>query len=141
MSAVRWMAPLCLVSVLWAFSFGVNAPLASVWMPSAGCSDSLIGLNTGAYYLGIALAASGVPWAMRRFGPGALVLGMAGREGDAERQADMTASPHDADRIRHTVFPLPPFLALGGRVGLESPTPYAVDSAPANTYRLGIMQG
>jgi MFS family permease len=78
MSAYRWMAPLCLVSVLWAFSFGVNAPLASVWMKQAGCSETLIGLNTGVYYLGIALAATGVPWAMRRLGPAALLAGMAG---------------------------------------------------------------
>jgi MFS family permease len=75
MPTFRWMAPLCLVSVLWAFSFGVNAPLASMWMQDAGCSDSLIGLNTGAYYLGIALAAAGVPWAMRRFGWVALLAG------------------------------------------------------------------
>jgi MFS family permease len=76
MSAVRWMAPLCVVSVLWAFSFGVNAPLASVWMQAKGCSDTLIGLSTGVYYLGIALAATGVPWAMRRWGSAALVVGV-----------------------------------------------------------------
>jgi UMF2 family putative MFS family transporter len=71
-----WMVPLCLVSALWAFSFGVNAPLASVWMHDAGCGDALIGLNTAAYYLGIALAATTVPWALRRFGPAALLAGM-----------------------------------------------------------------
>jgi MFS family permease len=76
MPSHRWMVPLCLVSVLWAISFGVNAPLASVWMHDAGCSDSLVGLNTGVYYLGIALAAGAVPWAMRRFGAAALLAGM-----------------------------------------------------------------
>jgi MFS family permease len=76
MSAVRWMAPLCVVSVLWAFSFGVNAPLASVWMQTKGCSDTLIGLNTGVYYLGIAVAAIFVPWAMRRWGCAALFMGV-----------------------------------------------------------------
>ncbi len=76
MSPLRWLVPLCLVSVLWAFSFGVNAPLASLWMQEAGCSDHLIGLNTGTYYLGIALASAGVPWAMRRFGCAALFVGV-----------------------------------------------------------------
>jgi MFS family permease len=76
MSANRWMAPLCLVSVLWAFSFGVNAPLASLWMDNAGCSKGLIGKNTGVYYLGIALAAPLVPWAMRRWGSAALFVGV-----------------------------------------------------------------
>jgi MFS family permease len=78
MSPRRWMWPLCLVSTLWAFSFGVNAPLASVWLHEAGCGDTLIGLNTAAYYLGIALAAPAVPWAMRRFGPAALLAGLFG---------------------------------------------------------------
>jgi MFS family permease len=73
----RWIIPLCLASVLWAFSFGLNAPLASVWMRDAGYSDTIIGLNTGTYYLGIALAAVLVPWLMRRWGYRCLVLGMA----------------------------------------------------------------
>jgi MFS family permease len=74
----RWLAPPCLVSVLWAFSFGVNAPLASLWMQRAGFSDSWIGVNTSAYYLGIALAAVSVPWGMRKLGSTALFLGLAG---------------------------------------------------------------
>jgi MFS family permease len=72
----RWLAPLCLASLLWAFSFGVNAPLASLWLRDAHCGDTLIGLNTGTYYLGIALAACAVPWLMRRCGWQALLLGM-----------------------------------------------------------------
>jgi MFS family permease len=74
--SVRWMTPLCAASVLWAFSFGVNAPLAALWMQEAGCGDTLVGLNTGVYYLGIALAAGVVPWLMRRFGSVALTAGM-----------------------------------------------------------------
>jgi len=74
----RWLVPLCLVSHLWAFSFGVNAPLASLWMQAAGCGDSLIGLNTGTYYLGIALAAGVLPWLLSRFGPAPLLAGMLG---------------------------------------------------------------
>jgi MFS family permease len=72
----RWLAPLCLASLLWAFSFGLNASLASLWMQGAGCNDTLKGLNTSAYYLGIALAAGAVPWLMRRFGHRALLAGM-----------------------------------------------------------------
>jgi UMF2 family putative MFS family transporter len=73
----RWTAPLCLASLLWAFSFGVSASLAPLWMQAAGCSDTVIGLNTSAYYLGIALAAGAVPPLLRRWGGGLLLLGMA----------------------------------------------------------------
>jgi MFS family permease len=75
-SLFRWLLPLCLASLLWSISFGVNAPLASLWMQQAGCSDRLIGRNTGAYYLSIALAAGIVPWLMRRWGWAALLVGM-----------------------------------------------------------------
>jgi MFS family permease len=70
------MLPLCLASLLWAFSFGLNAPLASLWMQDAGSTKTLIGLNTSAYYLGIAIAACAVPWLMRRGGYLALFAGM-----------------------------------------------------------------
>jgi len=59
---------LCLVSAGWAFSFGLGAPLASLWLSDAGHSNSIIGLNTGVYYLGIAGTAIAVPWLMRRMG-------------------------------------------------------------------------
>jgi MFS family permease len=72
----RWLVPLCLASLLWAFSFGLNAALAPLWMQDAGWKDTLIGLNTSAYYLGIALAAGAVPWLMRRWGHRALLLAM-----------------------------------------------------------------
>jgi MFS family permease len=72
----RWLVPLCLASLLWAFSFGLNAALAPLWMQAAGWTDTVIGLNTSAYYLGIALAAGAVPWLMRRWGHRALLLGM-----------------------------------------------------------------
>lgn len=72
----RWLVPLCLASLLWAFSFGLNAALAPLWMQGAGWKDTVIGLNTSAYYLGIALAAGAVPWLMRRWGDRALLLGM-----------------------------------------------------------------
>jgi MFS family permease len=78
MSPLRWMPSLCVVSVLWAFSFGVNAPLASVWMSKAGYTEAPVGDSTSIYYLGIAVAATAVPWAMRRFGYAALLVGLVG---------------------------------------------------------------
>jgi MFS family permease len=60
----------------WAFGFGVGAPLASLWLRDAGCSGTVIGLNTGVYYLGTALAAGPIPWLMRRWGRGSLVTGV-----------------------------------------------------------------
>jgi MFS family permease len=72
----RWLSALCLASVFWAFSFGSGAPLASVWLRDRDCSETLVGLNTGTYYLGIALAAGLIPWMMRRWGRPCLVVGM-----------------------------------------------------------------
>jgi MFS family permease len=76
MSPFRWLLPLCLTALLWAFSFGANATLASLWLEQAGFNNTIIGLNTTAYYLGIALAAILVPWAMQRFGAATLWLGL-----------------------------------------------------------------
>jgi len=74
---VRTLIVLCLVSAGWAFSFGLGAPLASLWLSDAGYSDSIVGLNTGVYYLGIALTAIVVPWSMRRFGRSCPAAGFA----------------------------------------------------------------
>jgi MFS family permease len=73
----RWLLPLCLTSFLWAFSFGAGAPLASLWMQHAGFQDTVIGLNTGMYYLGIVLAAGVVSRLLERWGQGCLLLGLA----------------------------------------------------------------
>jgi MFS family permease len=62
--------------MFWAFNFGLGAPLASLRLQDAGCTAKVIGLNTSVYYSGIALAASVVPWMMRRWGRGCLVVGM-----------------------------------------------------------------
>jgi MFS family permease len=72
----RTLITLCLVSAAWAFSFGLGAPLASLWLQDAKQSNTIIGLNTGTYYLGIALAAGLVPWLMRRWGRGCPIAGM-----------------------------------------------------------------
>lgn len=72
----RWLPALCAAALCWAFSFGVGAPLASFWLEDQGHSATVIGLNTGAYYLGIALAAPAVPWLLRRYRRGVLLAGM-----------------------------------------------------------------
>jgi MFS family permease len=72
----RNLVVLCVASAGWAFSFGLGAPLASLWLHQAGLSAKAVGLNTSVYYLGIALASAVVPWLMTRAGRGCLVGGM-----------------------------------------------------------------
>jgi MFS family permease len=67
---------LCLASAGWAFSFGLGAPLASLWLHDAGLNAKWVGLNTSAYYFGIALASLAVPWLMARADRGCLVGGL-----------------------------------------------------------------
>jgi MFS family permease len=67
---------LCLASGGWAFSFGLSAPLASLWLRDAGRSAGVIGLNTSIYYLGVVLAALVVPHLMRRAGRAIVVGGI-----------------------------------------------------------------
>jgi MFS family permease len=67
---------LCLASAGWAFSFGLGAPLASLWLHDAGLSAKVVGLNTSVYYLGIALASFAVPRLMARADRGCLVAGV-----------------------------------------------------------------
>lgn len=74
----RWvLAVLCLASAGWAFSFGLGAALASRWMHDAGCSGTLVGLNTSFYYAGVALASLAAPALMRRSPRACVVGGMA----------------------------------------------------------------
>jgi MFS family permease len=74
--STRTLLVLCPASLCWAFGFGVGAPLASLWLRDAGCSGTVIGLNTGIYYLGTALAAGPIPWMMRRWGRNSVVAGV-----------------------------------------------------------------
>src|SRR5205807_6373420 len=53
----RTLAVLCLATAGWAFNFGVAAQAITLWLSAAGCSDVVIGCNTGTYYLGIILGA------------------------------------------------------------------------------------
>lgn len=72
----RTLRMLCLASAGWAFSFGLGAPLASLWLRDSGHSSRIIGLNTSLYYLGIALAALAVPWLMRRASRACVLAGI-----------------------------------------------------------------
>jgi MFS family permease len=65
-----------LASLGWALSFGLGAPLSALWLRDAGFSARSIGLNTSAYYLGVALTAPLVPWLMRRANRLCVVAGM-----------------------------------------------------------------
>jgi MFS family permease len=72
----RSLFVMCLASAGWAFSFGLGAPLASLWLHDAGLSAKLVGLNTSAYYFGIVLASLAVPYLMARADRGCLVGGL-----------------------------------------------------------------
>src|SRR5437773_1243431 len=72
-----WALPLLsLASLGWAFSFGLGAPLSSLWLEQAGLSAGSIGLNTSLYYLGVALASPLVPCLMRRGSRACVLAGM-----------------------------------------------------------------
>ena len=60
----RRLAFISLASLGWAFSFGLGAPLASLWLKQAGCSDTVIGLNTAVFYL------TGIFTRVEKLGPG-----------------------------------------------------------------------
>jgi MFS family permease len=71
----RALTMICLASAGWAFSFGLIAALASLWLAKEGWNQTVVGLNISCYYLGIALAALVVPRLMRRLGPGCVAAG------------------------------------------------------------------
>lgn len=75
-STTRTLAIIFLASAVWAFTFGLAAPLMSLWLRDRGCCDSVIGLNTGVHFLGIVVTAPLVPWLMRRGGRRCVVAGM-----------------------------------------------------------------
>ncbi|MFO0843349.1 MAG: MFS transporter [Gemmataceae bacterium] len=62
----RTLTLVSLASLGWAFSFGLGASLASLWLRDAGRGAWTIGLNTTCYYLGAALVAPLVPRWMGR---------------------------------------------------------------------------
>ena len=75
LQSVRVLVVFCLVGTGWAFSFGLSAPLASLWLSDAGYHVDVVGLNTGVYYLGIVATAIAAPWLMRRMGRACPILG------------------------------------------------------------------
>lgn len=75
---LRTLALLGVATACWAFSFGVEAPIASLWLQAEGRGATLIGLNTAVYFLGIAVAAGLVPALMRRWGRACILVGMVG---------------------------------------------------------------
>ena len=78
-SSIRSRRRLALISVAslgWAFSFGVGAPLAALWLKQAGANGWAIGLNTSVYYLGVALAAPFLPRLMVRHNRACIIAGM-----------------------------------------------------------------
>ena len=72
----RTLAAVCLAGLGWAFSFGVGAPLAALWMRDAGCSAKIVGLNTSVYFLGAAAAALWAPMLMKKAGRWCITLGI-----------------------------------------------------------------
>lgn len=72
----RTLLVIGLTSAGWAFSFGAGSQVVSHWLHDRGASNTAIGLNHSAYYLGLALASLAVPAAIRRFGCQAAALGM-----------------------------------------------------------------
>src|SRR4029079_8690466 len=73
----RLLVVLCIASAGWAFSFGLSVPLAALWLEGQGCSQKLVGLNSSAYYVGVAAASLVLPALMRRGGRRCVVAGMA----------------------------------------------------------------
>ena len=72
----RRLALISIASLGWAFSFGLGAPLAALWLKQAGASGWTIGLNTSVYYLAVALTAPLLPRLMRRHNRACIVAGM-----------------------------------------------------------------
>jgi MFS family permease len=72
----RLLFALCVASAGWAFSFGLSVPLAALWLEHHGCSQKVIGLNSSAYYLGVAAASLVLPALIRRSGRRCVVAGM-----------------------------------------------------------------
>jgi MFS family permease len=72
----RTLAVLCVVSTAWAFNFGLGAPLASLWLADHGYEHHVLGLNTAAYYAGIAVMAAVLPRLMAKSARGCIVTGL-----------------------------------------------------------------
>jgi MFS family permease len=76
MSSHRALLLLYLTCGCWAFSFGLECPLASRWLEIAGHSEGFIGLNTATHFLGVIVAGLAAPALMRRYGRGSIAIGL-----------------------------------------------------------------
>ncbi len=63
----RGLVLICGCTAAWAFNFGLATQLTSLWLKDLGHSDTIIGLNQGLYYFGLAAVVLLVPWMMRRW--------------------------------------------------------------------------
>jgi MFS family permease len=76
MSSHRALLLLYLTCGSWAFSFGLECPLASRWLEVTGHSEGFIGLNTGTHFFGVIVAGIAAPALMRRCGRGCIAAGL-----------------------------------------------------------------
>jgi MFS family permease len=76
MSSHRALLLVYLTCGSWAFSFGLECPLASRWLEITGHSEGFIGLNTGAHFFGVIIGGIASPAIMRRCGRGCIAVGL-----------------------------------------------------------------
>jgi MFS family permease len=73
----RGLILICGCTAAWAFNFGLATQLTSLWLNDLGHSDTVIGLNQGLYYFGLAAVVLLVPRMMRRWSLRCTVAGLA----------------------------------------------------------------
>jgi MFS family permease len=73
----RGLALICMCSASWAFHFGLATQLTTLWLKDLKHSNTVIGLNQGLYYFGLAAVVTLVPTLMRRWGSRCPITGMA----------------------------------------------------------------
>jgi MFS family permease len=72
----RGLVLICCCTAAWAFNFGLATQLSTLWLKEQGHSNTVIGLNQGLYYLGLAVVVMLVPRLLRRWGPRCAVAGL-----------------------------------------------------------------
>src|SRR5262249_35826923 len=72
----RCLLRISLASLGWAFSFGLGAPLAALWLKDAGRGAGTIGVNPSCDHRGAAVGTPLVPWLMARANRGCVLWGM-----------------------------------------------------------------
>jgi MFS family permease len=77
LSVPRGLALICVCTAAWAFNFGMATQLSTLWLNGRRHGNTVIGLNQGFYYFGLAVVVTLVPSLMRRWGPRCAIAGMA----------------------------------------------------------------